>query len=71
MTFDQVSHLSSLLASFKRDAWTRAEKALMEKDYDGHARLFDAVLLVDALAPLVRDFRATLENHDDDSANAA
>ena len=65
MTFDQASHLSSLLASFKRDAYTRAEKALAAGDHEGHARLFDSVLLVDALAPRVREFRDTLEGSND------
>ena len=65
MTFDQASHLSSLLASFTRDAYISAAAAIRAGDHEAHARLFDSVLLVDALAPLVRDFRATLENHDE------
>ena len=71
MTFDQASHLLSLLASFRRDARIRAEKALMEKDFDGYAHLNYAAVLVDTLAPRVREFRATLENRDDDYAHSA
>lgn len=65
MTFDQASHLLSLLASFRRDARIRAEKALMEKDFDGHAHLNYAAVLADALAPRVRELRETLENPKD------
>lgn len=62
MTFDQAAHLSSLLAAFRRDAYTRAGDALEAGDHVEHARLFDSVLLVDALASRVRYLRATLEN---------